>query len=63
MMHVLLAAILFVVGFAGGVLTKKLAQPPAVKVVYCPIGEMGPECVEARRAFDAGRITTPNAAR
>lgn len=48
------------VGTASFVIAHRLsAEPPTERIVYCPLGTTDPECVEARRLYDAGKLTTP----
>jgi hypothetical protein len=55
--RVLFALVLIAVGTASYAVAHRFAQPPPTeRIVYCPIGNMGPECVNARRLYDTGKI-------
>ena len=63
MIRVLFVLVMVAVGFAAHAVKRRLA--PSVrheKIVYCPIGTTDPECIQARRLYDAGKITTPSGA-
>jgi hypothetical protein len=58
--RVLFVLVTVAVGMATyGVAHRLSAAPRQETIVYCPIGTTDPECVQARRLYDAGQITTP----
>jgi hypothetical protein len=61
MIRALFVLVMVAVGVASyGVAHRLSASPRQEKIVYCPLGTTDPECVQARRMYDSGRITTPS---
>jgi hypothetical protein len=64
MIHALFALVLIAVGAGAYIVTHPHARLPQLeKIVYCPLGTTDPECVAARRQYDAGTISTPSGTR